>query len=94
MNVHRLIVSGASTLLFIGLIAMVLLLAGCAGSIIRSEVPVAVRCVEEMPVKPKYRVKDLPSAATDAEKVKAIVLDWLDSRPYEAELEAGLSACR
>ena len=75
-------------------LAAVILLCGCTGAVIRSEVPVTVSCVETMPIKPQYRTKGIAATATDAEKVRAIVLDWLDSRPYEAELEAGLTACR
>ncbi len=91
MTVHQAIIRAGAALLVAGLCAMALLLVGCASP---AAVPVAVRCVDELPAKPTYRTKTLPADATDADKVKAVSLDWLDSRSYEAQLEAGLTACR
>lgn len=76
------------------LAACVLALAGCGSTITRSEVPVTVKCVKDLPVRPVYRTASLPPDASEAEKIVAIALDWLNSRPYEAKLEAGLVACQ
>ncbi len=91
MITHQVVIRVGTALLAAGACAMVFLLVGCASP---AAVPVAVRCVDEIPVRPVYRTKTLPADATDADKVKAVSLDWLDSRPYEAQLEAGLEACR
>lgn len=85
------VMNSLSVALCILLLAVVL--TGCSPVPIRSEVPVGVKCVDEMPAKPAYRTKNLKADASDAEKVVAVALDWLDSRPYEAKLEAGLRAC-
>lgn len=91
MTVHQFTIRVGTALLIAGVCAMVFLSVGCASP---AAVPVAIRCVDALPVKPVYRTKTLPASATDADKVKAVSLDWLDSRPYEAQLEAGLEACR
>ncbi len=56
-------------------------------------VPITVKCVTVMPAKPVYRTPTLPPNATGYDKVRALALDWVDSRKYESLLEIGLTAC-
>lgn len=71
-------------------------LVGCAGikrvETVEVKVPVIAKCVTDLPERPAYRSPG--PDATEAEKVVAVALNWLDSRPYEAKLEAGLNACK
>lgn len=73
-----------------------LLLAGCATSekAITTAVPIAVRCVKEVPSRPALVTDDELQAMNDYQMVLALWRDRLLRIGYEAELEAVIQACR
>ena len=75
---------------------LVFVLAGCGSAPPapqRVEVPVFTPCVKAVPLRPAYEFGQLAPAATDGEIVLALARDWLRGRPYEAQLEAVITAC-
>lgn len=79
----------------------VLLLTACATPepavkvvIQRVEVPIAVPCTIETPVKPKYNFSSLTEEQDIFDKTKATLADRQLSAGYEKELEAALKACK
>lgn len=74
------------------------LLAGCATSGGPSStvvsVPVATRCVKEVPARPAFVEDDELRAMSDYQIVLALWRDRLLRIGYEAELEAVIAACR
>lgn len=58
------------------------------------KIPVYTPCVKTVPVKPEYEFDKLTPAASDGEKVLALVRDWLRGRKYEGEQDAVIEGCR
>lgn len=81
-----------------GLVILVaLVLGGCASTaptVQEVKVPVHVKCVNQVPVRPDYETPHLESTTTDGNKIIALARDWARSRGYEAELEAVVEGCK
>lgn len=60
----------------------------------RVEIPIAVPCAVDMPVKPKYNFDSLTEEQDIFDKTKATLADRHLSAGYEKELEAALKACK
>lgn len=76
---------------------LVLLLTGCAATAPAPQivkVPVSTPCLGKIPARPDFEFAKLTSAATDGDKVLALVRDWLLGRKYEMELEATIEGCQ
>jgi hypothetical protein len=72
-------------------------LAGCAGAPQapqRVEVPVPVPCKAPQIAKPSFAVDGLPLGADIWDMMLALRAERKQRQGYEAQLEAGLNACR
>lgn len=79
-------------------LAIVFLIAGCSTvkpcEPVTVNVPVAVSCVVEKPVKPVSVISMLPDDANDFDKIKALAIDYLSQAQYVNELEAVVEGCQ
>lgn len=73
---------------------LLLLLVGCAARPpARIEIPVAVPCRVELPVRPVWATETLSADAGIYEQVRALLAERRQRIGYEAELEAAARAC-
>jgi len=84
------------------LVAIALLLAGCAGQVtelpepvvVRVEVPVQIPCRTERVQRPVFAVDVLPIGASIDEQMRALRAERLQRKGYEVRLEAAIEACQ
>lgn len=80
---------------------VVYVLVGCATTreptintlIQKVDVPIAVSCKVDMPVKPVYNFSKLGTDADIFDKIKALLADRKLSQGYELEMETALNSC-
>ena len=77
-------------LLIWALLVLVIVLAGCAASSERVEVPIAVPCVDRLPAKPEACE---PKDKTRPEYLRCLLVNCERNKGYTKQLEAGMSAC-
>ena len=89
-----------NNLLIIGLVGLVVLLSACATTdpvintvIQKVEVPIAVPCKVELPVKPTLNFDKLTTEQDIFDKTKAALADRKLQLGYETELLAALTSC-
>lgn len=77
-----------------GMLAFLLILAGCASApaTVEVKVPVYVACAKAVP-RPAFEFPALPADASDGQKVVAMARDTLLHFKYEGHLEAALAGC-
>ncbi len=84
------------------LIAMLAVLAGCAGQVadqpepqvVRVEVPIQVPCRTERVQKPAFAVDSLPISAPIDKQMRALRAERKQRQAYELRLEAAIEACQ
>lgn len=83
------------------LIALVVLVTGCTQTRteyvyrpVQVKVPVAVPCVDDVEAAPPYATGGLVAGATDAEVVRALLLERNQRAAVEGRLRALLEGCR
>ena len=81
-------------------LAFIAILSGCATTepvintiIQKEEVPVAVPCKVDIPVKPAYNFDKVTADQDIFDKTKALLADRKLSQGYEGQLLAALSTC-
>lgn len=83
------------------LLTLMVVIAGCATTepVIRTviqkvEVPIAVPCKAEIPIKPNFNFDKLTIEQDIFDKTKSILADRKLHQGYEIELEAALKSCK
>ena len=89
-----------NNLLIIGLVGLVVLLSACATTepvintvVQKVEVPIAVPCEVEVPVRPDFNFDKLTPEQDVFEKTRALLADRKLHLGYETELLAALNSC-
>lgn len=77
------------------ILALALAAVGCATkpATVEVKVPVHVPCVKAVPARPAFAAPELPSDASEGEKVLALARDTLLHFKYESQLEAIIAGC-
>lgn len=77
-----------------GMLAFLMILAGCATApaTVEVKVPVYVPCAKAVP-RPAFEFPALPGDASEGEKVLAMARDTLLHFKYEGQLEAVVAGC-